>query len=427
MKMKKTVVFLSVIASVLLAAAEFDIKVTSTSKTGVVKAGEKVTVSAVALCDGKSVPAGYTLRVQRWDDGKGVKNESLPAEKEYKTVLERNAPGWSYVTFNLLDKSKKEIKSKNRVIRVGTGIVLGLDKIAPARKEPADFDAFWNAAKAELAGVPLKVLEMKKVSANRTHEFFDVKVACAGPKPVSGYLSKPLDRSRKYPVILMLHGAGVATSYKSNYPGAIAFNVNAHGILNGQPAKYYADLKNGALKGYPLFNNGNRDKIYFRYMFLRVLRALEFLRTVPEWNGKDIIVSGSSQGGAQTVFAAGMDPSVTFAIVTVPAMADISGCLAPYKRNSGWPKPYRNTPKDSGRVSAWDYYDGVNFARRIKCRIYVSTGLIDTTCPPTAVHCLFNQIPSKEKSIEIHRDMGHVARNDNGWKAFRELCEKAAK
>ena len=254
-----------------------------------------------------------------------------------------------------------------------------------------------------------------------------MKIACAGKRPVSGYLSVPLDKSRKYPVILGVDGAGVFSSWQLPAPNAIRFNINAHGILNGQPEKYYTNLNKGELRGYARIGSDKRETVYFKYMFLRVLRALEYLKSMPEWNGKDIIVTGSSQGGAQTLFAAAMDKDVTLACATVPAMVDFAGTLAENKRISGWPKPYTAEKRDAAKPAIWDYFDMMNFGRCIKCPIYISVGLIDGTCPPNGIYAMYNLIPSKDKHIELHRDMGHYGKNLKGGAAISRAVQAAAK
>ena len=416
-----------------LSAAEFEIRLESSSKTGWVKPGEKVQVKAAAFLDGKPLPEGYVMRVALWKDGASSKNLTIPAEKGYAAELSLDKPGWSSVTFALRDpkKNNERILLKKKQAAVGTGIILAPDRLRPVRPEPADFDAFWDANKKELAGVPLKVLEQKEVplpgKIGKLVACYDVKLACAGPKPASGYLCVPRKAGGKYPVILGVDGAGVRDSWKSPNPDAVTFGINAHGILNGQPPEYYKKLAAGELRGYPGFGADAREKIYFKYMFLRVLRALEYVKSLPEWNGRDIIVRGSSQGGAQTLFAAAMDKDVTLAVASVPAMCDFAGCLASPVRQSGWPRPYRRTEKDSPKPVAWDYYDGVNFARRITCPVYISTGFMDMTCVPTSVFCMFDQLASKEKHMETHRDMGHSGRNDAGNAAIAKILGQGGK
>ena len=71
-------------------------------------------------------------------------------------------------------------------------------------------------------------------------------------------------------------------------------------------------------------------------MFLRLTRALEFLTSQPEWDGKILMVEGGSQGGGQSLAAAGLDSRVTFIAAGVPAICDHSGKAI--GRINGWPK-----------------------------------------------------------------------------------------
>ncbi|MBQ9500706.1 MAG: acetylxylan esterase [Lentisphaeria bacterium] len=411
---------------------DLEIRVESSSRTGFVGTGEKVQVRAAVFNGRRPVPPGYTLHVTLGKDGNAPRTETVPAEKGFAAELSLEEPGWAYVTFQLRDPRKGDAALLLRGERTtaGTGIVLEPHKLRPVRPEPPDFDAFWRANRAELAETPLTVLEKKPVpppaDAGEPVACFDMKLACAGPRPVSGYLCVPQTGSGRYPAILCLDGAGVHDSGKLAFPGAVTLTINAHGIANGQPEAYYRDLEQGALKDYPLSGADDRNTICFRYMFLRVLRALEYLKTLPEWNGRDLVVRGSSQGGAQALFGAAMDRDVTLAVTFVPAMCDFAGCFASPRRTGGWPRPYGPDGKDPARRSAWDHYDLVNFARRITCRTFVSAGLADTTCPPTSVFCMFGALAAKEKHIEIHRDMGHFARNDAGSTALEELCRSAA-
>lgn len=81
--------------------------------------------------------------------------------------------------------------------------------------------------------------------------------------------------------------------------GALSFDLNAHGMLNGQPDAYYDSLQNTVLKNYAYIGLENKKDNYFRGMYLRLIRTLDFLTKQPEWDGKRILVIGQSQGGGQ--------------------------------------------------------------------------------------------------------------------------------
>ena len=99
----------------------------------------------------------------------------------------------------------------------------------------------------------------------------------------------------------------------------LALDINAHGLPNGRPDAFYTGMANGELKEYRVRGRESRETIYFLGMFLRLVRAIDFLTAQPEWDGRTVIVHGSSKGGAQSLVAAGLDSRVTFFAAGVPA------------------------------------------------------------------------------------------------------------
>ncbi len=289
-------------------------------------------------------------------------------------------------------------------------------KIPPSQPVPDDFDEFWNAQKTALAAVPLKST-MTAVSTQLPKvEVYDVTIDCLGA-PVSGYFGKPAGAQPKsLPAILFVHGAGVGGSnlgamhWCTQADGMLAMDINAHGLPNGKPKEFYSALAAGELKEYRTQGRHSRDEIYFRGMFIRLIRAIDFLTSQPEWDGQKLIVYGSSQGGFQALAAAGLDARVTFICAGVPAGCDHTGSQA--GRISGWPKlvavDTAGQP-DPKSLQASRYFDAVNFAQRAKCAgAALTVGFIDTTCPPTSVYAAYNAL-SVPKSIHNDPFTGHTS------------------
>jgi cephalosporin-C deacetylase-like acetyl esterase len=289
-------------------------------------------------------------------------------------------------------------------------------QIKPSMPVPDDFDAFWTAQKAALAKVPLKSTLTPVETAVKGVEAFDLQVECLGGKPVSGYFGRPKGaKPKSLPAVLHVHGAGVrssglgSVSWALNEGGMLSLDINAHGIPNGKPAEFYTALQNGELKDYRAHGNKDRETVYFKGMFLRLIRAIDFLTAQPEWDGKTVIVYGSSQGGFQALAAAGLDARVTFICAGVPAGCDHTGSQA--NRVSGWPKIVPNGQDgkpDPAGLQASRYFDCVNFATRAKCKgAAVTVGFIDTTCPPTSVYAAYNAL-TVPKTIHFDTLAGHT-------------------
>ncbi|MBN2508392.1 MAG: acetylxylan esterase [Verrucomicrobia bacterium] len=287
----------------------------------------------------------------------------------------------------------------NRLTRTAVaGAAIDPLQIKPSLPVPADFDEFWSAQKTKLAGVPVNA----RLTAARWRDTnavcFDLQADAAGA-PVSGYLARPAGAMPKsLPAILTVHGAGVRSANLSTAAawagrGMLALDLNAHGLPNGMSESYYTNLAATTLKDYRTRGRESRDTVYFRGMFLRLVRAIDCLTAQPEWDGRTLVVHGSSQGGAQSIVAAGLDPRVTFFAAGVPAMCDHTGVVA--GRVNGWPRFLANppAPPDTNVVLAVRYYDAMNFATRARCPGMLTVGFIDTTCPPTSVYAAYNALP----------------------------------
>ena len=299
---------------------------------------------------------------------------------------------------------KVTFRSPARTTVTGVGGA-GMDplQIKPSLPVPADFDAFWTSQKRKLAELPVNAKLTSVKSPQTEVECFDLQADSVGA-PVSGYFAKPAGaRPKSLPIILTVHGAGVRSSSLGGAAGwakkgFLALDLNAHGIPNGKPESFYSDLTNGDLKDYRAQGRESRDTVYFRGMFLRLVRALDFLTTQPEWDGRTVIVHGSSQGGAQSIVAAGLDARVTFFAAGVPAMCDHTGVVV--GRVNGWPKIVPNGPDgkpDAKVLEAARYYDAMNFATRTKAAGILTVGFIDTTCPPSSVYAAYNAIPTAKE------------------------------
>ena len=289
------------------------------------------------------------------------------------------------------------------------------ENLTPSREAPVDFEAFWDEQKARLAEVPLNWEETPVPSGIEGIVAADVQVEALDGIPVSGYVALPEKaKPKSLPAVLWVHGAGVRSSLKIQaVNGAreefLSMDINAHGLPNGKPSEYYQKLAKEDLEEYQYDGRENRDGVYFKNMFLRLVRAIDYLTARTEWDGRCVAVIGHSQGGAQALVAGGLDERVTFIGAGVPAMCDHSGMLR--KRPSGWPKfvPILETGKPDPMVAEVSrYYDAVNFAARCHCEAIVSVGFVDRACPPTTCFVAFNQLKG-EKRMLAEPAMGHSA------------------
>lgn len=377
-----------VVAS-MVGAGELSFKVTTDRPDALYRPGEPMVFSIQLLEDGKPV-IGRELRwLRRGDDQQEEKGRLLSQAEPVTVATSLEQPGFVRLTVSPHDENGqacKDAKGKKVTFEGGAGVEPEKLKTIP---EPEDFDAFWQAQKKKLAQAPLRS-DLKPVAVKNAELVgFDVKIDCAGGKPVSAYFVKPKDAAaRSLPAFASFHGYGVGGAALREKTGALSLDVNAHGIENGRPKEFYEALRNGELKCYGFSNNDSPEASYFLGMFLRLMRALEFLKTQPEWDGKNLVVTGGSQGGLQALAAAGLDEQVTFCLASKPWCCDLGGVTL--GRLGGWRPGY--TP-------ALGYFDPGNHAKRIKGHVLVDIGLGDYVCPPSGVAAMVNNIPSPDKKL----------------------------
>jgi len=322
-------------------------------------------------------------------------------------------------TMNNLSSVIFEASTKSETASIG--LIVDPGKFKPGTKRPNDFDQFWKNEKKALRALPMDVKKVSVKESGNGFNCFDMEINCTGPKPARGYFAKPESaKARSLPIVLLVHAAGVKGSWCRSEPenalryakmgnGTLCFDLNAHGMLNGQTEEYYANLENGELKNYYLQGLESTKDNYFRGMYLRLIRTLDFLESQPEWDGKRILVIGESQGGGQALIAAGIDKRVSAVVATVPAMCDWGGTIV--NRKGGWPQPFEANGDKNKMLQTLPYFDAAHMLKGSKAIILTEIGLIDVTCPSTSVYAAVNQAKGKKIIFTVPYRQHHAPSN----------------
>jgi cephalosporin-C deacetylase-like acetyl esterase len=80
--------------------------------------------------------------------------------------------------------------------------------------------------------------------------------------------------------MLKVPGAGVrpyAGDAAMAENGVITFETGIHGIPVTMDPSIYADLGKTTLDGYPFFNLDDRDRYYYKRVYLGCVRSIDFL------------------------------------------------------------------------------------------------------------------------------------------------------
>jgi cephalosporin-C deacetylase len=293
-----------------------------------------------------------------------------------------------------------------KIYKEWTTAAFSPEKIEPTVSLPADFTAFWRKAIEENNQLPFDT-KMTLLPERCTDKANVYEVSIQNWRPgarLYGILSLPKKEGR-YPAILKVPGAGIRPYYgdiELTNEGIIVFEIGIHGISVTLPQKNYDDILSGWNNQYWIRDINDKDRYFYKRVFLGCIKANDFLTTLPQWDGKNLGVMGSSQGGALTLVTAALDQRVTCAAPTHPAMCDMTGSL--YDRAGGWPQPFADKTtwtkaSHPDKLETVSYYDAVNFSRFISIPVFFTFGYNDDVCPPTSVSAAYNMIKSPKEQF----------------------------
>ena len=283
------------------------------------------------------------------------------------------------------------------------------EKIEPVTTMPDDFEAFWKESLEGARQIPLDPqMTLLPERCTPTDNVYHVSY---NPKKWGGrfygILSVPKTPG-KYPALLRLPGAGCRPYDGDTYtaPGkAITLEIGIAGMpVNLDPEVYESLINGGGLNHYWRYGLHDRWSSYYHRVVCGAVRSVDFICSLPEYDGKTLVVSGGSQGGALSIITAALDPRVTYLTVAHPAMCDHHRSL----ENSapGWPQYFLGEEHpDKRMLDTARYYDVVNFARILKTPGWYTWGFNDTVCPPTSFYAAFNAVKApKKKSVYLETE-----------------------
>lgn len=286
------------------------------------------------------------------------------------------------------------------------------DKIQPNVTEPVDFLSFWDNNISEMRKAPLTY------TRELAPEYCTDKVDCwlvklnVDPQghAIYGYLTMPKDaKAGSLPAVMCPPGAGIKTIklpmrnhfYAEN--GFMRFEIEIHGLDPRMSDKEFKEISKAVdtgFGGYLGIGVDDKDNYYMKRVYTALVRANDFLTSLPEWDGNNLAMQGGSQGGALAIIATALDPRVTLCVANHPALTDMEG-YATEGHTGGYPHfnkfkgfldrdDYRNT---------LSYYDVINFGRHVSVPVFMTWGYNDNTCPPTTSYALWNTLDCQKESL----------------------------
>jgi cephalosporin-C deacetylase len=346
------------------------------------------TVSYLITQHGKKLGAGkQNVKLNKKSSQKY--DFELPAMKSgfYKVAFMVNVSDYDDTTRRVFGIKPEEIRSKYA--------------------KPADFDAFWQKAKDDLAKVKpnFKITPMPKINTDNRNVFM-IEMQSLDNYTVRGWMTVPIskDKSRKFSVLLGLPGYQVnllpITGLDEDL-AIITLNVRGQGNSRGP-----IDTRRDEFIFYRL---EDRDNYVMRGVIMDCIRLVDFVYSRPELKHDNILASGGSMGGYLAIATASLDKRVNLCSAQNPILCDVNNLDGEVT----WPindiKKYVKTQpgltfeKVLGNLN---YYDGKNFAGNLTCSTIMGIGLLDPYAPPYNEYGTYNVIPGKKRLL-VFKDLGH--------------------
>jgi cephalosporin-C deacetylase-like acetyl esterase len=291
-------------------------------------------------------------------------------------------------------------ESRAEVGRVLLGAAVAPREIRPVGPRPADFDGFWAEKIEALDRIPIAPRVTPGESGVEGVEYAQLRLDNVEGAHVWAQMARPADGD-ELPALVIFQWASPPYPLQRAWvtdraqEGWLVVDVEPHDVPPDLPQAFYDALPE-RIKRYDRIGRTSRDESYFLGMYLGDYRALEYVTSRPDWDGRTLVVMGTSMGGQQSLAMAGLHPAVSALLVNVPSGGDVAGPLE--GRGPAYPRWEAERP---AVLETAAYFDPANFAPRIRARALVSLGFIDETSPPASIWAVFNTLRGEKEVVAM--------------------------
>ncbi len=289
----------------------------------------------------------------------------------------------------------------------------------PELTKQEDFDAFWEGSLKESKKYPLNSERVLYSYPIEEIKVFDIFYDGFKGGRINGWLILPegADKNRKMPALVYYHGYTRNKGFVQDYLkwlvqgfAVLAVDVRGQGGATGDPALY----GQGGVPGWMTRGILDKNRYYYRNVYLDCIRAIDFLSEQEEIDTDRIGIYGVSQGGGLSVAVAALDGRPKFTMPVYPYLCNFERAVefsqeGPYGEISDYFRQFDPEMRTGREVfNTLSYFDGMNLAPRIKCPVFMGITLMDRICPPSTMFAAYNHMGG-EKELRIYHYHGHEA------------------
>lgn len=331
---------------------------------------------------------------------------TIDAKRGFATDLklenDRTVPG--FYQLSIIVSANKYVDT----LHFGYGV--DPEKIYSNVNRPADFDQFWDDARRDLINIDPKFRVTRRGDqSTREVDVFMVEFQSIDMQIIRGWLSVPKERGR-FKVLYELPGYLEEMRPDSLRKDMAVFRLNVRGHGNSR------DNTNADYNTFNVIGLNDKNRYIYRGVYMDALRGLDFIYRHEhlKLDTKKVVVKGEGQGAVLAAVVASMDSRPQGCILERPVYVDMRTLFMMAETQKVQPWPVRNfqsyiaNPRNrlnkEGLFRVWDYFDPVNFAPNIRCRVLFGHNLKNTVCPPQAAIALYNQIRIDNREIFMSPD-----------------------
>ncbi len=275
--------------------------------------------------------------------------------------------------------------------------------------KPADFDAFWDNAKKELAAIDpnFRITEHPEMESkdpqHKNIQVYLIEMQSLYDVPIYGWMTIARDRKpkEKFPVWLILPGYQ-RTLYPVFGPrDMVIITLNIRGQGNSKevinvPRDYFLTT-----------NIEDREKYVMRGAIMDCVRMVDYICSNPSLNSSKILCAGGSMGGYLAIALASLDHRILLCDANNAVFCDFRELS-----NKDWPLrdielyAQQNDYPLASIMNNLDYYDLKNFSDKLVAKSILAISFLDNLAPPLNEFAMLNNIPQKYK-LFVYPDMGH--------------------
>ncbi len=296
---------------------------------------------------------------------------------------------------------------------------------------PADFDAYWDRALAELDATDLRPEFRPGPELCPAVECYDLTFTAVDGARVHVRHTRPRGLAGPAPTILEFHGYSMRAHDWCDALKYTAMGFSHFGLdVRGQGGESH-DL--GGQRGWTLRGHFVRglddepDRLWFRNVYLDCAAMARIAAQQSFVDPNRMGSVGWSQGGALSLVCAALHPSLARCVSVYPFLSDYQRVWEMDLARDAYDelREYfrRFDPRHEREREVFErlgYIDVQNLAPRIRAKVLMGTGLMDTICPPSTQFAAYNKIVS-EKEMTIYPDFGHEGLPEFGDQIVRFL------